>query len=709
MVRPFIAVTFVMFVASAAAAAADVIPIRAGRFELRLDVDASGHLNQTHFGGAGGPDDERPAPFYPAGGSGYVWEPAVLATHADGNTSTDLTVVGHDTRQVADGVTETRIELKDPAYPFFVTLAFRAFADAGVIEQWAEIRHTEAGPVSVARFASSAPVIRGRDVFLTHFYGKWADEMNLSEERLTPGTKVIESRLGVRAAEYASPSFLLSLNGKATETTGEVLAGQLAWSGNFQFAFEHAEGTLRAVCGMNPYQSTYRLPPSQTLTTPKMVWAWSDAGKGEVSRNVHRWARQHVLRNGTAPRPILLNNWEATFFKFDEAKIVSLFDGAKALAAETFLLDDGWFGNNHPRDNDDAGLGDWQPNAKKLPHGISYLTEQANQRGVKFGIWVEPEMVNPKSDLFEQHPDWVIRQPGRELDLLRNQLILDLTRPAVRDFVFRTVDDLLTASPDITYVKWDCNRHVTQPGSPYLAPADQQNLFIDYVTNLYDVMARVSAKHPKVQMMACSSGGARVDYGVLRYFDAFWPSDNTDPVARVRIQYGYSYLFPAAAMCNHVTHMGNRPLKFSFDVASSGCLGMDLDVAKLSAADQAFAAAALANYKSFREVVLHGDLYRLESPNDGPRSSMMYVTPDRSRAVLFVYQLKAAAAKTLMLQGLDPARRYAVRELNVPSDTKPRLDIDGQTVSGPTLMSDGLTPSTDGAIDSAVIEFTANP
>ena len=520
---------------------------------------------------------------------------------------------------------------------------------------------------------------------------------------------MIESRLGVRAAEYASPSFLLSLNGPATETSGEVLAGQLAWSGNFQFSFEHVDGTLRAVCGMNPYQSTYQLPPSQTLTTPTMVWAWSDAGKGEVSRNIHRWARQHVLRNGNAPRPILLNNWEATFFKFDEAKIVSLFDGAKSLGAETFLLDDGWFGNNHPRDNDDAGLGDWQPNAKKLPRGVSYLTDQANQRGVKFGIWVEPEMVNPRSDLFERHPEWVIRQPGRALDLLRNQLVLDLTRPAVRDFVFRTVDDLLTASPDITYVKWDCNRHITQPGSTYLAPADQQNLFIDYVTNLYDVMARVSARHPNVQMMACSSGGARVDYGVLRYFDAFWPSDNTDPVARVRIQHGYSYLFPAAAMCNHVTRMGDRPLKFSFDVASSGCLGMDLDVAKLSAADKAFAAAAIANYKSFREVVLEGDLYRLESPNDGPRTSLMYVTPDRSRAVLFVYQLKAAAAKALTLQGLDPARQYAVRELNVPADTTSRLGIDGQTLSGQTLMSDGLAPPTHDAVDSAVVELVSSP
>ena len=736
MTRPRLAVAFATLLALAAAAhAADPISIRAGRFELRLNVDAAGHLVQTDLGLAGGPDDKHPAPFHPAGGDGYVFEPAVLATHADGNTSTDLVVDGlgrttnpgtleptridvdvtarnarYDSTQLVIGdpdITETRVYLKDPNYPFFATLVFRAFADEAVIQQWAEIHHAEPGPVAVARFASSAPVVRGRDVYLTHFVGKWADEMNMVEERLTPGTKVLDSKLGVRADYFQSSSFVLSLDGPAKETTGEVLAGQLAWSGSFQFAFENADGTLRALCGMNPYDSTYRLPPGQTLRTPAMTWAWSDAGKGDASRHVHRWARRHVLRHGAATRPVLLNNWEATGFKFDEAKLVALFDGAKAVGAETFLLDDGWFGNAHPRNADNAGLGDWQPNATKLPHGIAYLADQAERRGVRFGIWVEPEMVNPKSDLFEHHPDWVVRQPGRKLDLSRNQLVLDLTRPAVRDFVFHTVDDLLRANPGVTYVKWDCNRYITQPGSPYLPPADQQNLWVDYVTHLYDVMARVSAGHPAVQMMACSGGGGWVDYGVLRYFDSFWPSDNTDPVARVRIQYGYSHLFPAAAMCDHVTHMGHRPLKFAFDVASSGCLGMDLDVAKLSPADRALAAAAVATYKSIRDVVLGGDLYRLESPYDGPRTSLAYVSPDRARAVLFVYQLKGADPTPLVLQGLDPGRRYAVRELNVPAGAKSRLDVDGQTVDGQSLLSRGLTPPTRAAVDSTVVELTA--
>jgi alpha-galactosidase len=711
MIRPFLVALLALawLALTLTASAADPISIRAGRFELRLNVDGGGHLVQSHLGLAGGPDDKHPAPFHPAGGDGYVWEPALLATHADGNTSTDLAVVGHSAKPVADDVTETRVDLKDPNYRFLVTLVFRAFADEGVIQQWAEVRHAEPGPVALVRFASSSPEIRGRDVRLTHFYGAWADEMNLVEEPLTPGTKVIDSHLGTRADYFANPSFILSMDGPAKETTGEVLAGQLAWSGNFRLAFENGDGHLRAICGVDPFESAYRLPANQTFTTPAMVWAWSDAGKGDVSRNVHRWARRHVLRNGAATRPVLLNNWESTFFKFDEAKLVSLFDGARAVGAETFLLDDGWFGNKHPRDTDHAGLGDWQPNARKLPHGIGYLTEQSQRRGVRFGIWVEPEMVNPRSDLFEQHPDWAIQQPGRKMDLSRNQLVLDLTRPAVRDFVFHTVDDLLTANPDVAYVKWDCNRYITQPGSTYLPAADQQNLFVDYVTNLYDVMAHVSAKHPNVQMMACSGGGGRVDYGVLRYFDSFWPSDNTDPVDRVRIQYGYSHLFPAAALCDHVTHMGNRPLKFAFDVASSGCLGMDLDIAKLSPADRAFAAVAVASYKSFRDVVLGGDLYRLESPYDGPRTSLMYVSPDRSRAVLFVYQLRDAAPTPLALQGLDPARRYVVRERNLLAGTHSRLDVDGQAIDGHALLSHGLTPSTHAAMESDVIDVLADP
>jgi alpha-galactosidase len=650
----------------------------------------------------------RDEEFYPAGGSGYIWDPAIMAAHADGNTSTDLQFVHQTQQNIDSNVTETRVELKDPQYPFFVTLVFRTYRAEDVLEQWSEIHHDEAGPITLSAFASSSPVFRATDYYLTQFPGDYRHEMNLVEEKLSSGTKVLESRLGTRAHYYRNPSFLLALGGPASEDSGEVFGGTLAWSGSFKLAFEQENGRLRALCGMNPYDSNYRLQPNTIFKTPGMLWSYSSSGKGQISRNFHRWARRYALHDGDKPRPILFNNWEATEMRFDQSKIVSLLDGAKAVGAELFLLDDGWFGNSHPRDNDHAGLGDWQPNYRKLPGGIGYLADEAQKRGLRFGIWVEPEMVNPDTDLFQKHPDWVIRQPNRELDLFRNQAVLDLSRPAVRQFVFEVLDDLLTKTPGISYVKWDCNRYITQPGSAYLAPQDQQNLWIDYTNALYDVMERVSARHPHVQMMVCSGGGGRVDYGSMRYFDGFWPSDNTDPVARIKIQWGYSHFFPAAATADHVTRMGNRPLKFAFDVAMSGCLGMDMDLSSLTPAERQFCASAVAEYTAFRDVIMTGDLYRLQSPYENhARAALMYVAPDRRKAMLFVYQLKDAdsSVSPLLLNGLDPDQAYAVREVNLMPGDGSQLTVDGKRVDGSSLMNKGLSIPPQRAYQSWVIEL----
>jgi alpha-galactosidase len=462
------------------------------------------------------------------------------------------------------------------------------------------------------------------------------------------------------------------------------------------------------LCGINPFASQYHLKTGRTFATPAMLWTWSDQGKGQVSRNFHRWARRYGIRDAAQPRPILLNNWEATGFKFDEPTIVSLFDGAKEIGAETFLLDDGWFGNHHPRNDDKAGLGDWQVNTNKLPHGLSYLAAEARRRGVNFGIWLEPEMVNPASDLFEHHPDWAIRQPHRELELSRNQLNLDLSRPEVREFAWKVIDNTLGPNPGISYVKWDANRYVTQPGSPYLPPDEQSHLLIDYNFALYDVMARMVQKYSRVTAMLCSGGSGRVDYGALKYFHAFWPSDNTDPRSRVFIQWGFSHFFPAPTLCNHVTRMGKRPMKFALDVAMSGALGVDMDLRKLSPEERKTLAAGVALYKNdLRELVSQGDLYRLESPYDGPRAALSYISPDRSRAVLFVYQLKVNGAdQRVKLRGLDPQRHYRLREVNLPQDGSCQFAKQGQSVDGAALMGDGLLPPAHKEFDSSVIELT---
>ncbi len=708
----------------------DQLTVDTEHFQIRMQ-HYNGHLISLSFGApttirpfTPGPKGDNAAKYeevYPTAGVEYVFEPALLAVHADGNTSTDLAYVQHTMQKLDDNRTETRISFKDRKYPLFVTLVFRAYRAQDIIEQWSEITHQESGPIVLQRFASSAPSFANTvGATLTHFVGEWAKEMHEVEDRLTPGMKVIDSKLGTRADYFHSKSFLLAPTAydpprpeaarpPVTETTGEVFGGTLEWSGSFQYAFEIENHRLRAVCGMNPYDSAYRLAAGKLFKTPAMLWGYSNAGKGQLSRNFHRWARMYALRNPTQTRPILLNNWEATGFDFNENRIVGLFDGARNLGVETFLLDDGWFANKYPRDNDKAGLGDWEVNTTKMPRGISYLVDEAKKRELRFGIWVEPEMVNPKSRLFEQHPDWAIQQADRTLDLFRNQLVLDLTRPEVKEFAFHIVDDLLTKNPEIAYVKWDCNRFITQPGSTYLKADEQQNLWIDYNWALYDIMERISQGHPKVQIMLCSGGGGRVDYGALRYFDSFWPSDNTDPLERVRMQYGYSLLFPAAVMSDHVTRMGNRPMKFCFDVAMSGALGLDMDLSKLSAADLKTAAAGIAVYKQIRDVVLFGDQYRFEAPTQGPRTSLMYLSADGSRAIVFAYQTAAGTAKPLALTGLAAARRYKVRELNLPENAKSQIAQDGQTLTGADLMGKGLDLPLKAQCDSAVVELTVAP
>ena len=701
------------------AAEPQLITISTEKSALRLLAAKDGRIYQL---GYGSPKTSAPSlsrtparedELHPPAGNGYLLEPALQVVHADGNTSTELAYVSHEV--AADSrdanINLTRIKLRDPAYPLFVTLCFRAHRSENVIEQWMEISHEESSPIVLARFASAAPVLKADTYWLTQFQGNYMREAELSEERLTPGVKILDSKIGVRAHQMRNPSFLLSLDGPAHEDTGEVIGGTLAWSGNFQFAFDlDWNNRLRALCGINPFASEYRLPKGKTFVTPAMLLTWSDEGKGQVSRNFHRWAKRYGIREGAKPRPVLLNNWEATGMTFDEAKIVSLFDGAKELNVDLFLLDDGWFGNKHPRNNDRAGLGDWQVDAKKLPQGLSYLAREAAGRGTGFGIWIEPEMVNPASELFEQHPDWVIRQPKRELTFGRNQLILDLTRPEVKAHVLKVIDDTLAPNPGITYVKWDCNRYVTQPGSTYLPSTEQSHLLIDYQWALYDTMKHMADRYPNVMAMVCAGGSGRVDYGALKYFHSFWPSDNTDPLQRVFIQWGFGHIFPASTISAHVTDMGDKPLKFAIDVALSGAFGIDRDVARWTPDERKTVAAAVKLYKErLRELVSQGDLYRLQSPYEKPQAALSYVSADRAHAVVFIYRLGETTFPSVKPRGLDPAKRYRVREINLAPEKKSRLSIHDQIVTGADLMADGFSAPLRRSLESAVIEITAEP
>lgn len=668
-----------------------VIKIEAGDFELQFKTDESGRLLILSCGAwnsASGPDGWA----YPPSGDGWVFEPALSVVHHDGNRSTDLRVEAIEKEGHL-----TTIHLFDPLYAFFVKLKFQAFPAYGVIEAWTEIQHQEPGEITLEAYASSSLDLGEGSFHLTQFCGDWADEAHVVEEPINRGIKIIDSKLGVRAHQFTAPWILVS-NGPAQEESGEVLAGSLWWSGSFKFSVEKLPmNSVRLIAGINPFGSAINLPAGEIFATPKMTWAWSATGTGDLTRNLHRYVRNEVLREGNTERAILLNNWEATYFDFDEAKVISLFDGAKALGMELFLLDDGWFANKHPRSGDHQGLGDWEPNTEKLPNGIGILADVAQKKGLRFGLWFEPEMVNPKSALFEEHPDWVIKQPGRELELQRNQLTLDLSNPDVREFAFKVLDSALKETPGISYIKWDCNRYLTQPGSTYLSKKNQTHLQVDYVHGLYEVMERVKAAHPNVEIMMCSGGGGRVDYAALSFAHEVWPSDMTDPSRRIFIQWGFSYFMPAIATAAHVTKMGERPIKFAFDVAMSGRLGMDVDAEKLTLEEHAFAKKAIQNYKQIREIIQMGDLYRLESPYTGPRASLQLTLNNRS--VVFAYATDGAPSQNLSLRALDPEASYQVREIN-------RLDEDRDLgfISGKELLTSGLPIDALGTFGSQVFE-----
>lgn len=686
--------------------------VTSGELKLTFMVGSDDRLYQLGFGDAAtevtapAKMPSRESEFFPPYGNGVLTEPALQATHVDGNTSTELHYTGHRTEDLGDNVSQTVISLKDPAYPFTVNIYIKCYPDNSMMEMWNTVSHDEKGKVVLYRFASASPVVKAKEYWLTQFMGNYKREATLGEERLTEGIKVLDSKLGVRAHQMRIPSFMLSLNAPADENKGEVLAASLRWSGSFQFAFDvDWNKNLRLLTGINPIGSQYYLERGGTFTTPAILYAYSKQGKGEASRRYHRWAMKHAIRDAQKDRPVLLNNWEATHCDFNEERLKELFNGARQTGAELFLLDDGWFANGaYSRDDDKHGLGDWEPSTKKLPRGLSYIAKEALKRKVGFGIWLEPEMVNPQSELYRKHPEWIITQPKREPILGRHQEILDLTRPEVQAYEWEIIDQTLRPNPDITYVKWDCNRYVTQPGSGYLQPAEQSHLWIDYNWALYRLMDRFAGEFPNVMAMLCAGGSGRVDYGALPYFHSFWPSDNTDPLGRIKIQWGFSHFFPASTISAHVTRMGKRHLKLAIDVALSGAFGIDLALDKATPEERAQIADAVKLYKeSIRPLVMQGELYRLVSPYEHPLASLSYVSTDKQHAVVYLYQTKDGNVPQVVLGGLDAAKKYLVEEVGLPKGTASRFPANGKTFTGAELMSTGLANPLDTQFESAII------
>ena len=668
------------------------------------------NLSWSQHAGSDGSVSTRGWEVYSTSGNEDFFEPALGITHADGNMTTYLYYVDSSQEEVFGGV-HTRINLKDDKYPVNVTLNYVAYPKENVIKTWTEISHNEKNPITLSQYASAMLYFNEPQYWLTEFSSDWAKEAQMSSQQLQFGKKVIDTKLGSRAAMHTHPFFEIGLNGPVKEHSGEVLMGTLGWTGNFRFTFEvDTVGNLRVIPGINPYASNYELKANEVFTTPEFIFTLSYDGASQGSRNLHDWARKYELKDGEGSRLTLLNNWENTAFDFNQDILAELMKEAKHLGVDMFLLDDGWFGNKYPRKDDHAGLGDWEVTRDKLPGGIAALVKSAKEANVKFGIWIEPEMVNPQSELYEKHPDWVIEQPNRETYYYRNQLVLDLSNPKVQDYVFNVVDKILAENPDVAYFKWDCNSPITNIYSPY-AKDKQGQLYINHVRGIYNVLKRIKDRYPDVPMMLCSGGGARCDYEALKYFTEFWCSDNTDPVERIYIQWGFSQFFPAKAMAAHVTGWNkNTSVKFRTDVAAMCKIGFDIGLKELSSDELAYCQQAVANWKRLQPAVMDGDQYRLVSPYETNHAAVEYVDKSKKEAILFAYDLSPRFNEKLpsvKLQGLDPDKKYLVQEINLMPGTESKFAQNKKVFTGDYLMKVGLDVFTYNHNTSLVVEIVA--
>lgn len=655
-----------------------------GGVTYAMGVDEKGYLQPLYWGAA--LDDGAPlaaahpgelSGFDPAGsitpqeyagqGEGLVNEPGVKAVFADGNRDLVLKYRSH----TISGETLT-VELADIRRPLTVTLRYTIDTDTGVIARSASVRNNDAGPVRIDQIAAATFTLPVGDDYRLHYLtGRHASEWSRQEVPVTPALTVLESRRG-STGHGNQPWFAIGRGSKTSETDGPVWYGALAWSGSFRLSIGADNlGRVRISGGYNPYDFAWTLKPGETLDTPVFYAGYSAGGMGQASRTFHAFQRRRIIPGGDRAkiRPILYNSWEATTFDVTQAGQMALAEKAARLGVERFVVDDGWFG---ARNNDKAGLGDWTVNRDKFPDGLKPLIDKVKSLGMDFGLWVEPEMVNPDSDLYRAHPDWVLNFPDRPRTEGRNQLILNLARTDVRDHLLAWLDKLVSEN-DIAFLKWDYNRNWTEAGWPQVAPQDQQRVHIQYVRNLYHILSELRRRHPTLEIEGCSGGGGRIDLGIMGLTDQSWTSDNTDPYDRLTIQDGFTQAYAPQIMMAWVTDSPNwangrqTSLDYRFLSAMQGSLGLGANLDHWQDADFATAAKWIAAYKEIRQTVQRGNLYRIASPRpDKATSATFHVSQDRKQAVLF-QMLHSSMFRddmsALHPQGLDPTRRYDVRLL----------------------------------------------
>ncbi|MEV5181837.1 alpha-galactosidase [Streptomyces werraensis] len=598
----------------------------------------------------------------PVDGGTRYGPPSLQVRYADGSRAFEWEPAGHRVDGRVPGCEELVLEFRDRVVPLSVALHYRVRADTDVIERWTVVRNDGDRRVDLLRADSAAWTLPPlADYRLSHVTGQWSAETRLHRERLPHGETVLTSRRGI-TSHHANPWAMLD-DGTADEDRGRVWSTALAWSGSWRITVQRTpDGRAGLTGGVGHEGTRVPLAPGEEFTTPVAAGLFADGGFGAASRAWHAYVRTHVLRHAGETAPVLYNSWEATGFDVDEASQLALAERAARLGVELYVVDDGWFG---ARRSDRAGLGDWAPTPDRFPDGLRPLSDAVHRLGMRFGLWVEPEMVNPDSDLYRAHPDWVLHLPGRPRTELRNQLVLNFARQDVADWAFDWLTRLV-AEHRVDFLKWDMNRVFGESG--WAGPEDgNDRLWTRYVQRLYGVLDRLREAHPHLRIETCSGGGGRVDLGILARTDQAWTSDNTDAVDRLGIQRGFSQVYPARVMSAWVTDVPNQltrltvPLRFRFHAAMAGLLGLGGDLTRWSEDELAEAAALVARYKEIRHLVQHGDQYRIGDPYGDGASAVQYVAADGGEAVVLVFRASprhGAPRVPLRLRGLPSGVRF---------------------------------------------------
>ncbi len=632
---------------------------------------------------------------YPSHGLGDLREGALTVRQKDGTRSADLRVTGWEVvdgkpgvpglpATFGDNAKTLLLHLKDELIGLEATLSYSLFDDVAGVVRSVKLHNASDADLHIERAYSLCLELPDSRYDLITLTGAWSRERELFRRPLVMGEQGVSSLKGATSLHASNMLFLA--RPETTEERGEAIGAALVYSGNFKASVHVDPGrNSRVFLGINDVDFGWKLASGETFHTPEAVTVYSDSGLGGMSAQFHRVCAEHLVRGkfAKAPRPILLNNWEATYFGFNEEKLLRIARTAADVGVELFVLDDGWFGH---RDSDDSSLGDWYVDTRKLPNGMRHLTDQVHAMGLKFGLWFEPEMISPKSDLYEKHPEWAIHIAGREPIQQRQQLTLDLSREDVQDYVYECVASHLRED-GIDYVKWDMNRNFSNIGSALL-PADQQKeLPHRYMLGLYRVLEKLVKEFPDVLFESCSSGGGRFDMGMLHYMPQTWTSDNTDALCRCQIQYSTSLVFPPFAMGSHVSAVPNHqtgritPIETRGNVAMSGCFGYELDLNTLSAEDIETVRQQVKRVKELRNTLLYGDFHRLLSPYEGNDTAWITVSKDKSEAVFMLTRAlaKSGTAPLLVkLRGLDENKVYTVLET-------------GESYSGSELMNLGVS------------------